>query len=403
MGPARAGDASVASQLVTVVAVATCATLPMFMVGAVGVQLRADLDIALGRFGLLSATYYTAGVVFAVGAGWFAEVLGSARTMRLALLLDAMLLMAIGVVADSITVLALLLVAAGIANALAQPSTNLHLAVNLRPGIQGRAFGVKQASVPMASLLGGLAVPSIALTVGWRWAFVAAAGLSLVALPAVRGANVKLTRQQGRRPECTTAQLCALGVAAGLASAAAVTLGIFMVSGAVEVGLAAGTAGLLLAAASVASILARLVSGWFADQRGDGHFRVVTKMMVAGVAGFALLATGHPPLYPLGAVIAFCFGWGWPAIYVLSIVQLNPSAPGVASSVTQAGAATGSVLGPLAFGALADARGFTVAWTGAGVSMSLAAALIWFLQDRLPEMPLPRPDPQPQLTRRSTT
>lgn len=391
------------SQLVTVVAVATSATLPMFMVGALGVQLRADLDIALGRFGLLSATYYMAGVVFAVGAGWFAEVLGSARTMRLALLLDALLLMAIGVLADSVLVLALLLVAAGIANALAQPSTNLHLAVNLRSGIQGRAFGVKQASVPMASLLGGLAVPSIALTVGWRWAFVAAAAVSLVALPLVRGANVKLTRQQGRRPECTSAQLCGLGVAAGLASGAAVTLGIFMVSGAVEVGLAAGTAGLLLAAASVASILARLVSGWFADQRSDGHFRVVKKMMVVGVAGFALLATGHPVLYPTGAVIAFGFGWGWPAVYVLSIVQLNPSAPGVASSVTQAGAATGSVLGPLAFGALADARGFTIAWTGAGVSMSLAAALIWFLQARLPEMPHPRLEPHPPLTRRSTT
>ena len=50
-------------------------------------------------------------------------------------------------------------------------------------------------------------------------------------------------------------------------------------------------------------------------------------MMLAGVAGFALLATGHPALYPVGAIIAFCFGWGWPATYVLSIVQRNPPLP----------------------------------------------------------------------------
>ena len=71
--------------------------------------------------------------------------------------------------------------------------------------------------------------------------------------------------------------------------------------------------------------------------------------------------------------------------------------------MTQAGAATGSVLGPLTFGALADALGFTVAWTAAGVSMSLAAALVWYLQARLAEKSGPGLEAHPQLIRRSTT
>lgn len=384
MHDAPADPSAVGPQLATVVAVVTCATLPMFMVGAVGVQLRADLDIELGRFGFLSATYYSAGVLFALGGGWLAEALGSATTMRVALGLDAVLLLAIAGVAHSLTTLALLLVVAGMANALAQPSTNLHLAVNLPSGIQGRAFGLKQASVPMASLLGGLAVPSIALTIGWRWAFVAAAVLSALAAPIVKGANVKMARREGRRPECSTATLSLLGLVAGLGSASAVTLGIFMVTGAVEVGIGEAAAGVLMAAASLASISARFVSGWVADRRGDGHFKVVAEMMGIGVAGFALLATGQPVLYVAGAIIGFCFGWGWPAIYVLSIVQLNPSAPGVATSATQAGAFLGSVVGPVVFGAIAGAAGFAPAWIVAGSSMATAAVIMWHLHARLP-------------------
>lgn len=384
MHDAPAGQTAVGPQLATVVAVVTCATLPMFMIGAVGVQLRADLGIEIGRFGFLSATYYTAGVLFAVGGGWLAEALGSATTMRVALALDAALLLGIAGIAQSLTALALLLIVAGIANALAQPSTNLHLAVNVPSAIQGRAFGVKQASVPMASLLGGLAVPSIALTIGWRWAFVSAAGLSALAVPFVKGTNVKMARRGGRRPECSTATLSALGLVAGLASAAAVTLGIFMVSGAVEVGIAEAAAGILMAAASLASISTRFLSGWVADRRSEGHFKVVAQMMTIGVGGFALLATGQPVLYIAGAMIGFCFGWGWPAIYVLSVVQLNPSAPGVATSVTQAGAALGAVIGPVVFGAIAGVAGFTPAWIVAGSSMAAAALIMWHLHARLP-------------------
>jgi 4-diphosphocytidyl-2-C-methyl-D-erythritol kinase len=46
------------------------------------------------------------------------------------------------------------------------------------------AFAVKQSAIPAAMLLGGLAVPALALTVGWRWAF--AGGAVAVELKARR-------------------------------------------------------------------------------------------------------------------------------------------------------------------------------------------------------------------------
>ncbi len=56
----------------------------MFLVGALGVQLRADLGIELAQFGLLSSVYYPSGVVFAVVAGWAAEMLGALPSWLLA-------------------------------------------------------------------------------------------------------------------------------------------------------------------------------------------------------------------------------------------------------------------------------------------------------------------------------
>jgi len=364
------------SQTVTVVAVSTCATLPMFLVGALGVQLRSDLGIDLAQFGVLSSIYYTSGVLFAIGAGWIAEALGSVPAMRLALAIDAVLLLLLAGFATTWLAFAGLLAIGGVANALAQPSTNLHLAVNVPVADRGRAFGIKQSSVPMAALIGGLAVPLIGLTIGWRYAFAAGGALSLSSLTLIRGPSAKLARKSGQRTDCSTLTLVAMGLGAGLGSSGAVTLGMFMVTGAVEIGISEGRAGIVLALASVGSIAARVASGYRVNSQRADHFSLVSVMMLFGVAGFALLATGRPSLYVAGAVGAFCFGWGWPAVFVLSVVQLNPSAPGLATSITQAGAACGSVIGPMTFGKVAGSIGFSWAWLVAGCSMGTGALVI---------------------------
>src|SRR5699024_7559203 len=45
----------------------------------------------------------------------------------------------------------------------------------------GLVFAVKQSALPVATLLGGLGVPLVALTVGWRWVYAIAAGVAVVA------------------------------------------------------------------------------------------------------------------------------------------------------------------------------------------------------------------------------
>ena len=51
-------------------------------------------------------------------------------------------------------------------------------------GRQGLSFGVKQAAIPVSTLLAGAAVPTVALTLGWRWAFVLGGLRAMAALAA---------------------------------------------------------------------------------------------------------------------------------------------------------------------------------------------------------------------------
>ena len=132
------------------------------------------------------------------------------------------------------------LVVAGAANALAHPAANLLLARNLPIHRQGLGFAIKQAAIPLATLLSGFAVPSIVLSVGWRWAFVASAALALASIATVpRAAGPgALPRDAGTRggrsgdlPLGVMGWLAA-GVALGAASAG--TLGAFFVSAGVD-------------------------------------------------------------------------------------------------------------------------------------------------------------------------
>src|SRR5699024_5418681 len=90
------------------------------------------------------------------------------------------LLLLLAAFARSLLVLAIIMIFAGVVSSALQPATKLFLVRRAPHKRHGFAFGIKQAAVPFAVFLGGLAVPAIGLTVGWRWAFVTAAVLALV-------------------------------------------------------------------------------------------------------------------------------------------------------------------------------------------------------------------------------
>ena len=57
----------------------------------------------------------------------------------------------------------------GLAAGIIQPATNAFLSREIHQNKQGIAFGIKQSGTPASTLLGGLALPLVALTIGWQF------------------------------------------------------------------------------------------------------------------------------------------------------------------------------------------------------------------------------------------
>ncbi|CAN5751241.1 hypothetical protein BH24ACT3_BH24ACT3_16720 [soil metagenome] len=371
-----------ARPLVAAVAATSVAVLPTFLAGALGVQLRADLGFGEAGLGLAVGAFFASGALASAVLGRSAERLGAARSLRGAALWSAAVQLGIAGLARSAVSLTALLALAGAANALAQPAGNLFVARELPPSRQGMAFGVKQSAIPVATLLGGLAVPTVALTVGWRWAFVIGAALALGAAALVPAAPPSATATTTTRPrrrgraagDTPLAPLVVLGVGVGLGAAAAGTLAAFLVSSGVEAGLDERLAGLALTLGSAMGITVRLVAGFRADRRTGGHLRVVAAMLALGTGGYLLLATGAPVAHLLATPLAFGAGWAWPGLFNLAVVRANPGSPAAATGITQTGTYIGAVAGPLLFGAVAARWSYEAAWTSSAV-LSLSGAV----------------------------
>jgi cyanate permease len=161
--------------------------------------------------------------------------------------------------------------------------------------------------------------------------------------------------------------------AAALASAAVNGLAAFLVESSVASGLSPSGAGVLLGTGSALGVAARVLVGWLADRRADGHLRVVAVMMGTGAVGMSLFVTGEPAAYVAGTALVFALGWSWPGLLTFAVVRLHPAAPARATSYTQTGVFAGGATGPLAFGLLVQAGSYRLAWSVAAVAMLLAS------------------------------
>lgn len=379
-GPAERASRVQARAVLQAVAVSVLGVLPAFFVGALAVQIRADLDVGLGAFGLATATLFAVSGLLARPAGRLVQRLGSRRGTALAATLASCSLAGIAL-AQSQPGLMAALALGGVGNAVAQPSANLGISLLVTEQRLGLAFGIKQSSIPAATLMGGLAVPGIALLVGWRWAMAAAALLALsmvasaavtrrdargrAAVPAASGSDVGLPRRG----------LLVLTVGGFLGAAASTSTGIFLVDSGVEAGLAPGTAGLLFAGCSMVGLSSRVGFGWLADRyAGRSRYLFIANLLAAGALGYALLSFGSVALFVAGAVLAYGLGWAWTGLFHFAVIKDNRAAAASVTGFVQTGLSLGAASGPLVFGFVAQATSYRTAWLMAAV-LSLLAAL----------------------------
>lgn len=375
-----------------VVAFATmCSAFPAFLTGALGVQLRDEVGLTATDIGLAMGTSFTAAALMSAPMGRVAERLGPRRALRLGIGTSALAMVAVAILARDVVDFCLLLGVAGLANALNQPSANLMLTTHVGPERLGWALATKQSGMPAAALLGGAAVPAIALTLGWQWAYVLGAVLGTTAillLPADVG-RVSVERASSRfglrsaKPDLGLGLLALYAVVGLLGATNAGAMVGFITSGAEASGLSPGVAGLVLSLGSFVGILSRLYQGRQVDRAGVLPIQRIVWLFALGGAGVLLMAADVPTTYLIAPVPAFAFGWAWPGLFNLSVVRNNPSAPAAATGVSQVGVFTGAALGPVLGGVIIDDWGYRALWTFGAVTLFVGAALAIYLRSRI--------------------
>ncbi len=371
-GSTRAGAAAIA--------VTTVGVLPVYMVGVLWVQLRADLGFGPELLGTLVATFFFTSALAALTAGTVVRRFGTTPVVRLSALVGAISMLLIALAAQHTPVLLGALVLAGWGNGIGQPASNDLISRAVATTRHGLAYGTKQAAIPLSTMIAGVAVPVVAIPFGWRPAFAIGAALALLVLLVVPGAG-RLRPPGSAEPSEAAgpfrrAPLFVLATGLMLGAATGNALGSFFVATAVDSGIAPATAGVLAAVASGVGAAARVAFGWLADRVRTRWLLVVAAQMAIGGLSYALLGTGVEVLIAAGAVIGYCTGWAWAGLSTFSVARMHPGMAARATSITQGGMGAGAAVGPLLFGLVVSATSYTVAWYATAAVSVVAGAVV---------------------------
>lgn len=376
--------------------------LPAFLLGALGVVVRSDLRFDALGLGLAVAAFYLTASTVALVTGRYAlvERIGVRRTLLAGVAINALSMAWMAWVADSLLAVAGSMALAGIVNGITQPAASLAMARHVPTTRLGLALGIKQAALPAATLLAGLAVGAIAVVGDWHLAFAAGAALSsafvVLALLFSRGPGAMHAASDTPRAAATpdarqpvgapavsraprarmTPVLVQATIASFLASVAANGLRVFYVESAVESGETLAVAGLLLSVASVAGIAARFVGGWRSDHSTRNPMITAGLLMLAGGVGYAMLAVVEGTLLlAIAGILGVAAGWGWSGLVNLAVVREQPEQAGAVTAYIHFSTLSGSLLGPVLFGLALTVGDYGLAWIATSI-VGFAAAIV---------------------------
>lgn len=372
----------------TAVATAAMAAsmLVLYATSALAPLLAADLGLDRAAVGLLVTATFAVAAVSSLIAGQLVDRVGPRRAL-LALGMVVTVSLATASFAGDYTMLLVALMAAGLAQALANPATNLQIAGTVPPTRRGTAIGVKQAGVQLAAFASGLVLPVLGAAAGWqvalRWSLI----LPVLLVVAVWWVVPAAESGQGgpwwrwSRPSGWLARLMLYSLLLGTGLAAVNTY--LPLYAAQSLGLGAGAAGAVLAAFGVSGLVARV--GWarVADRLPD--VTVALRWLSLAAAGFvvlvALAAPVWSPLVWLGAVGIGGSATAANGVSMLAVVRRG-GATGHASALVSLGFFAGFVAGPAGFGLLADTAGYGWAWATVAAVFLASAVTAVIVRDR---------------------
>ena len=377
---------------------ATVSTVyPAFLIGALAVQVSDDFSVSESAYGWGIGGFFLAATVGSALLGRVAQWVGPRRQILTALVVTAGAELFIAAGASGWYQLVAALALCGLVNAGNQTAVNLALTEAEIPRL-GLAIALKQSGMPTAALLSGLMVPGLALTVGWRWAYVFGAGLALFTAAVVRRVITPRPaipdwnrrrhpmRQPERptpaRPGSTRIDLWIAATVGAFLSFAAGSLNAWIVSSGVDAGLGEATAGIMLSLGAGSGIALRIYAGSRLDQTDVPPFLIAGLMVLAGALGLAALTVRSPGFHALATMLAFAGGWIWPVFTNYGIVRTNPNAAASVTGLTQMGVYVGVFSAPLVTGWIIEHHGYQPMWLTTAAMMMVGSVLALSVRNR---------------------
>ena len=357
-----------------------------FIVPAVGVlasSIRQDLGLELWQLGLLVTGSPLVGALLAPALGRVTDRIGGKRSIVVTLGAAALTL-ALFAASPTYVILMGAAMCTGVSQAWANSATNKVISGSYPPGRRGVVVGIKQSGVQFGAFLAGLALPAVALALGWRGALLAAATIPLLGtlLAAVfvptAPPDPSLADGERRPPLPGEVRFLALyGFLLGLTVSA--TIGYTALFAEDVLGFSPATAGVVVAVAGLVGVLGRVLWGRAADMRGR-HTGILGVLGVVGAAAGLLMvgAAAIDPILVWPAAVATGAGINaWNAVGMLAVVSVvSEDAAGQASGVVQFGFLMGLALGAPIFGAVVDATGsYVPGWLGVAFICLFASLL----------------------------
>ena len=388
--------------LVLVMAAQTMANVGPLGIPSIAPLIRDSLHLSVVQAGSFVSAYYVGPVLMSLPAGWIADRWGVRGAMVAGQALIALGLLAASAATSFATLLPIMVVA-GAGYGMLNPTTAKAVMSWFPRRQRATVIGIKQMGLPLGGALGALAMPPVALVLGWRGAIRLSAGaIGALALltwllyrdppepdAAVAGAPAESAwRVLGNRDLWLVA-LSTL-VYAGVQTVLMAFLVLYLTG---NLRLPLVTAARYLVLAQVAGMTGRVAFGILSDRVFGGRRRVVLVIAGVGSATCALAAalTGPDRGLSLLAPLAVAFGFfaiGWNGVHQPLMAELaGPRAAGTAVGLGLAVSSAGVTLCPPLFGLVVERAGFATAWTLLGLSMAPAMLLLVPVRERRGAIP----------------
>ncbi len=354
------------------------------------------LQIPARYIGIYAAVLYSAAAASSIFAPNIIARFGALRTSQGALVFAAagLVLLAAGTVLSALASAVFIGLGYGQGNTASAALLTRMTAEGKRSGV----FSIKQTSVPAGGAVCGLIAPPLALQLGWQGAAlamgVACLGMAFVVQP--WRARLDANRKSGFPlwPEKLFAPLAimikgprlrALGITGLVYAGMQYAFGAVMVAFFVDrAGLDPIEAGLVLSAAMVTSVIARIGWGYVANWlRPD----VVLSLLGVLTAGSLVAALFVTPDWPHLALISLgCWfgaaGFSWNGVYLALVADIaGPERVAAATSGVMTMIFLGSLAFPAIFAGLVALSGYNAALLAVAV-VTLVTALYVYLRLR---------------------